>query len=153
VVLVVDLVAAAAVAEALKYAGGQHWIYVFKNSQYEEGTENRMPAYDEGAYLYENLEVSGSTTNVRRVFRACTWVGSSLLNEGFEMLSIEDGLIPNDARIRLRVAKAYEKYSPTNVDPKTTMTEQQLLESTLHVLHEGHGSGADARHRLDVCPR
>jgi len=25
------------------YAGGQHWIYVFKNSQYEEGTENRMP--------------------------------------------------------------------------------------------------------------
>ena len=22
------------------YAGGQHWIYVFKNSQYEEGTEN-----------------------------------------------------------------------------------------------------------------
>ena len=98
------------------YAGGQHWIYVFKNSQYEEGTENRMPAYDEGAYLYENLEVSGSTTNVRRVFRACTWVGSSLLNDGFELLSIEDGLIPNDARIRLRVAKAYEKYSPTNVD-------------------------------------
>jgi hypothetical protein len=98
------------------YAGGQHWIYVFKNSQYEEGTENRMPAYDEGAYLYENLEVSGSTTNVRRVFRACTWVGSSLLNQDFEMLSIEDGLIPNDARIRLRVAKAYEKYSPTNVD-------------------------------------
>lgn len=103
---------------ATVYAGGQHWIYVFKNSQYEEGTENRMPAYDEGAYLYENLEVSGSTTNVRRVFRACTWVGSSLLNDGFEMLSIEDGLIPNDARIRLRVAKAYEKYSPTNIDPE-----------------------------------
>ena len=98
------------------YAGGQHWIYVFKNSQYEEGSENRMPAYDGGNYLYENLEANASTTTVRRVFRACTWVGSSLLNEDFSMLSPEDGLIPNDVRVRLRVAKAYEKYSPTNLD-------------------------------------
>jgi hypothetical protein len=98
------------------YAGGQHWIYVFKNSQYEEGTENRMPAYDGGNYLWENLENNASTTNVRRVFRACTWVGSSLLNDDFEMLSPEEGLIPNDVRIRLRVAKAYEKWSPTNID-------------------------------------
>ena len=98
------------------YAGGQHWIYVFKNSQYEEGSENRMPAYDGGNYLWTNLEDNPSTTNVRRVFRACTWVGSSLLNEDFEMLSPEDGLIPNDVRIRLRVAKAYEKYSSATLD-------------------------------------
>jgi hypothetical protein len=99
------------------YAGGQHWIYVFKNSQYEEGTENRMPAYDGGNYLWENLEENNaSTTNVRRVFRACTWVGSSLLNDDYEMLSPEEGLIPNDVRIRLRVAKAYEKYSSSNID-------------------------------------
>ena len=98
------------------YAGGQHWIYVFKNSQYEEGTENRMPAYDGGNYLWENLENNASTTNVRRVFRACTWVGSSLLNDDYEMLSPEEGLIPNDVRIRLRVAKAYEKYSSSNID-------------------------------------
>jgi hypothetical protein len=98
------------------YAGGQHWIYVFKNSQYEEGTENRMPAYDGGSYLWENLENNASTTNVRRVFRACTWVGSSLLNDDYEMLSPEEGLIPNDVRIRLRVAKAYEKYSSSNID-------------------------------------
>jgi hypothetical protein len=98
------------------YAGGQHWIYVFKNSQYEEGTENRMPAYDGGNYLWENLENNPSTTNVRRVFRACTWVGSSLLNDDYEMLSPQEGLIPNDVRIRLRIAKAYEKYSPNNID-------------------------------------
>ena len=98
------------------YAGGQHWIYVFKNSQFEEGTENRMPAYDGGNYLWSNLEDNASTTNVRRVFRACTWVGSSLLNDDYEMLSPEEGLIPNDVRIRLRVAKAYEKWSPTQID-------------------------------------
>jgi hypothetical protein len=102
------------------YAGGQHWIYVFKNSRSEEGTDNRMPGYDQGAYLHANLEVDPSTTNVRRVFRSCTWVGSSLLNPDYAMLSVEDGLVPNDVRIRLRVAKAYDKYSPTTIDLTNT---------------------------------
>ena len=78
------------------YAGGQHWIYVFKNSQFEEGLANRMPTYDEGDYLYENLEANPSTPNIRRVFRACTWVGSAINNEDFPMESAEAGLIPND---------------------------------------------------------
>lgn len=98
------------------YAGGQHWIYVFKNSQNEEGSGNRMPTYDKGNYLYDNLEANASTTNVRRVFRSCTWVGSSLTNEDYPMLSPEEGLVPNDCRIRLRVAKQYEKYSPSVID-------------------------------------
>ena len=102
------------------YAGGQHWIYVFKNSQFEEGSSNRMPTYDKGNYMYENLEAAPSTTTVRRVFRACTWVGSSLSNDDFPMLSVEDGLIPNDVRIKLRVSKSYEKYSPLVADVDET---------------------------------
>ena len=102
------------------YAGGQHWIYVFKNSQFEEGSSNRMPSYDAGTYLYDNLEADNSTTNVRRVFRACTWVGSSLSNDDFPMLSVEDGLIPSGARVKLRISKAYEKYSPLVADVSET---------------------------------
>jgi hypothetical protein len=98
------------------YAGGQHWIYVFKNARHEEGSDNRMPAYDGGNYLWQNLESDPNSTNVRRVFRACSWVGSGLVNEDYPLLSVEEGLIPNDCRVRLRVAKAYEKYSPTNFD-------------------------------------
>ncbi len=107
-------------SSSLNYAGGQHWIYVFKNSRSEEGTDNRMPVYDGGQYLYNALEVEPSTTNIRRVFRSCTWVGSAILNPDFELLPIEDGLIPNDVRVKLRVAKAYEKYSPTNFDVENT---------------------------------
>lgn len=95
------------------YAGGQHWIYVFKNSRYEEDNENRMPAYDMGDFLYQNLEADLTSSNQRRVFRSCTWVGSSLLNPDYSMLPIEQGLIPNDVRVKLRIAKAYEKYAPT----------------------------------------
>ena len=98
------------------YAGGQHWIYVFKNAQFEEGSSSRMPAYDKGNYMYTNLEADPSTTNVRRVFRACTWVGSALTHSDFPMASVDDHLVPNDVRIRLRVAKSYDKYSPSTLD-------------------------------------
>ncbi|MDG1262774.1 MAG: T9SS C-terminal target domain-containing protein [Flavobacteriales bacterium] len=99
------------------YAGGQHWIYVFKNSRSEEFNDTRMPAYDAGQHLFESLETNFTVTNQRnRVFRSCTWVGSSLVNEGYEMLSVEDGLIPNDVRISLRVNKEYDKYSPISAD-------------------------------------
>ena len=102
------------------YAGGQHWIYVFKNAQHEEGNANRMPAYDKGNYLYDNLEENASTSNIRRVFRACTWVGSSLTNKDYPMLPVDSGLVPNDCRIRLRVAKQYAKYSPIVNDVEAT---------------------------------
>ena len=107
------------------YAGGQHWIYVFKNSAYEENRLDRVPAYDEGQFLYQMLELEFSTQSVRRAFRSCTWVGSSLLNEDYEMLSVADGLIPNDARIRLRVGKTYEKYTyeTTDWEEETNYTE------------------------------
>jgi hypothetical protein len=98
------------------YAAGQHWIYVFKNNEYESNADNRMPAYDQGAFMYQNLEVDPSVANVRRVFRACTWVGSSRMNPDYEFLPIEQGLIPNDARVRLRVRKPYAKYSPIQRD-------------------------------------
>ena len=98
------------------YAAGQHWIYVFKNARHEEGSDNRMPAYDGGRYIWQNLEFEPNSTNIRRVFRACSWVGSSSVNEDHPLLSVEQGLIPNDCRVRLRVAKAYEKYSATNYD-------------------------------------
>jgi hypothetical protein len=106
------------------YAGGQHWIYVFKNSRSEEATDNRMPVYDGGNYLWEALEGDPSTTNLRRVFRSCTWVGSSVTSADFPMLPVEQGLVPNDVRIKLRVAKPYEKYSATeyNVENVETAT-------------------------------
>jgi hypothetical protein len=98
------------------YAAGQHWIYVFKNGYYEEGNDTRMPAYDSGNYLHEMLEESPTSGNQRRVFRSCSWVGSSRTHEDFPMLSVEDGLIPNDVRIRLRVASTYEQYAHDNYD-------------------------------------
>ena len=98
-----------------QYLGGQHWIYVFKNGQAASGTENRMRAYDKGAFLMEQL-LDPNISSERRAFRDCAWVGSALSNADFPMLPVEDGLIPNETRVSLRVARPYDKYSSTVVN-------------------------------------
>ena len=98
-----------------QYLGGQHWIYVFKNGQAASGTENRMRAYDKGAFLMEQL-LDPNISSERRAFRDCAWVGSALSNADFPMLSVEEGLIPNETRVSLRVARPYDKYSSIVVD-------------------------------------
>jgi hypothetical protein len=95
--------------------GGQHWIYVFKNLRNEVNDDEYMSRYDEGQFIFSQLsDPDLSTANWKKVFRACTWVGSSLVNEDFEMLSPQEGLIPNDVRISLRVAKEYKTFSPSD---------------------------------------
>ena len=101
------------------YAGGQHWIYVFKDGQRQTNQENRMPAYDEGRYAYDKMEADYTSSNrTQRVFRYCAWVGSALVNPDYPLLSPEEGLIPNDVRISLRVAKQYDWFSPISFDPQ-----------------------------------
>jgi hypothetical protein len=107
--------------------GGQHWVYVFKNLRYEDFSATSpasslalAPAYDEGAFLYSKLsDPSISSSNWKKVFRGCTWVGSGLVNPEHPLLSVEEGLIPNDVRISIRVAKPYSSYRYDNADIST----------------------------------
>lgn len=103
--------------------GGQHWIFVFRNAQFEQinTTESLMPRYDSCQYLhgimtttnYGSTVPSGSAfNNLKRAFAACTWVGSSL--SFLPLLSAEQGIIPNDARVSIRVSKPYARWSSTS---------------------------------------
>ena len=96
--------------------GGKHFIYVFNNERRALNETNGMPAYDEGEFLYNSL--LQNTANSRRLaWKACMWVGFPLLNEGEQLLS-------TDARVRLRVARPYEKYATaSNVNDDRPMYE------------------------------
>jgi hypothetical protein len=104
--------------------GGQHWIYVFKNLRWEDYSPSSpssslslSPRYDNGEFLYTQLSnPSLSASNWKKVFRGCTWVGSGLLNPDYNLLSVEEGLIPNPVRISIRVAKRYDDYAYDNPD-------------------------------------
>jgi len=98
--------------------GGQHYIYIFRNIRAEKLSETdrlrNMPSYDYGQYIFENVgsNSSSSFTRRKRVFNAATWVSIPLLDpNGPPYLSLEDGLIPTETTVRIRVARPYEKYA------------------------------------------
>jgi len=80
--------------------GGQHYVYV-------AGTE-----YDECAQLATQL--SGSALAKRNAIKNIKWAGIPLLNQGTEMLTYGEGLIPNDVVIKLRVDNPYKEARGTN---------------------------------------
>ncbi|MEL7161042.1 MAG: hypothetical protein AAFN92_09805, partial [Bacteroidota bacterium] len=75
-------------------AGAQQFFYV-----------TRRP-YDAGVYHHGRF--SRNLTRKRDGVGSVTWAGFPLLLPGTELRSYEDGLIPNDVRIKLRVSSAYD---------------------------------------------
>lgn len=87
--------------------GGKHYVYVFANLD-KEVPGQRVPAYDGGVYLQTMLS-SGSSANEIRVWRSCAWVGMPMLAEDFNFN--DPSQIPTTARVKLRINRAYERYT------------------------------------------
>ncbi|MFT4533073.1 MAG: hypothetical protein ACI9P5_000417 [Saprospiraceae bacterium] len=77
-----------------QFVGGQHYIYV-----------TRQP-YDGCDVLYEKFESSSASKNIDGV-AVITWTAMPVPME--PLLSLEEGLIPNDLTVRLRVQNGYNK--------------------------------------------
>ncbi len=80
------------------YAGGQHFVYVTDSE------------YDECAAIRERLDPNfgASPFRKRRALEQITWSGMLLAAEGTNMLSYDEGLIPNDVTVKLRVDNPYQ---------------------------------------------
>ncbi len=76
-------------------AGGQHYIYVTRQD------------YDECAQLATILKKGTSAFSKRNPIGAITWTCMPLLSKDADLLSINDGLIPNDLVVNLRVNNPY----------------------------------------------
>jgi hypothetical protein len=99
--------------------GGKHYIYVFghnadgtfsNDALLGNGLKN-IPAYDAGRVAHDllaaaatsGLTQSASDSYKRNVFGDAMWVNMPLVKDGHKFME-------TDVKIRLRVAKAYEKY-------------------------------------------
>lgn len=97
--------------------GGKHFIYI-------SNTE-----YDEGAFFqqqFQNLSVNVATRNV---FKTCIWFSPAMLATGYKMKSWDEGLVPTETKIRLRVQKPYVKKVITGENggyPKYTFSTDSL---------------------------
>ena len=78
------------------YGGGQHFIYVTEE-EYDR-CENLKNLLESNAYL-----------GIRKI----KWAGTIIPEFGEQLLSYEDGIIPNDVLIKLRVDNSYKKYLGT----------------------------------------
>lgn len=110
------------------FFGGQHWIYVFRNAAFEQIPSSGltlMPRYDQGQTFYNIASTtnfngaltptSGGLTAYKTLWASCSWIGSAIkINDQVPFLSVEQGLIPNEARVSIRVSRPYKRWSSTS---------------------------------------
>ena len=79
------------------YAGGQHYVYVTDQE------------YDGCAEIRERLDPAfgASPFRKRRALERITWTGMLYMADGTDALSYDEGLIPNDVTVKLRVDNPY----------------------------------------------
>ena len=77
-------------------AGGMHHIYVTHQE------------YDGCKSLAADLRIGGSQFNKLKGLPFITWTAMPIVNEEDSLLSYEEGLIPNDLTVKIRVDNPYE---------------------------------------------
>ncbi len=94
--------------------GGKHYIYVFRNVDKDHKGADFIGAYDNGQFLNNKLIISGSSSDKRKVWRGCMYVGIPLLAETAQGLSDPNdpySYIESDVKIRIRVANNYRRHA------------------------------------------
>lgn len=82
--------------------GGRHFVYI-SNTKYDRGEE-----------LLRLLKGPNFTKN--NAFRTFQWMGVPLINRGFNLKPLREGLIPTETRLKFRVTKPYGRYIPEGMD-------------------------------------
>lgn len=93
-------------------AGGQHYVYVFRNDARRDNRTDRVPMYEGGTYIFNSMHATSPTVR-RSVYRGMDWVAFPLLNQGNVYRSFDDGLLPGDARVQVSLGRPYEAYATT----------------------------------------
>lgn len=104
--------------------GGQHYIYIFRNERRLTEDPASVPMYDYGEFVREKVTQTIPPTTYQEFWKNASWVMAPLAEE---LTSIEEGLIPAETTLKIRVAKPYAKYAPL-------LEEGQIDYSTTSVL-------------------
>ncbi|MCX6186084.1 MAG: T9SS type A sorting domain-containing protein, partial [Bacteroidetes bacterium] len=95
--------------------GGKHYVYIMGNKKFKSGTNVVGTRYDECA-SYASILNDASITNKslrrRLIFSQAMWVTMPMVknDKNINLASIEGGIVPNEATVKLRVKRPYAKY-------------------------------------------
>jgi len=80
--------------------GGEHYVYVM-NSRYDGGERYRS--------MLVEAALTNSTSVKKAVYDEAMWVAIPYLTPGFDLVSLENGIVPSSVSMKVRVAKAYKE--------------------------------------------
>lgn len=107
--------------------GGKHYTYI-SNTTYDGGATFMTYFNDPGQVNDPKQDFA-----VRKILERCTWATMPMLEFGAELLSFEQGLIPTETKVKLRVSKPYERKEVTNENqgkPKYQFSTKGLAPAT-----------------------
>lgn len=104
--------------------GGMHNIYVMASiSAYEIGNSGGYATtYDGCESYYRFLDPNSSdatSIRTRGVWSSAAWVMPAMLAEGYALRSWEDGIVPTETRISVRINRPYQTFA-TSENPEET---------------------------------
>jgi hypothetical protein len=100
--------------------GGKHYVYIMDHATRNmQGRIYNFPAYDACRYIKNGYSLFDIPSFLYELswYSTASWVGMPLSVDGKEWLN-------NDVKIRIRVAKSYEKYYSTQLDSLSIANSQ-----------------------------
>lgn len=133
--------------------GGKHWVYVMDAraglSSYKDAT-----VYDHGeSYLnyYKDNGYSLSTTKSKYFWSQCMYVMLPIMAYPNKVKSIEDGIVPNEAKIRIRIEKPYETFK-TSTTPENNNIPFYKFTTKEIAMANSQELGENAMERINIVP-
>jgi hypothetical protein len=98
--------------------GGMHYIYVFGHNA--DDKDKDVPMYDECRFFHNKLDsATTANNNKRNIWKDAMYVSLPALDAAYDDLSFPNknfaASIPSDVRIKIRVAKNYRTYTPSDI--------------------------------------
>jgi hypothetical protein len=103
------------------FFGGKHFVYVM-NTRYDEGQYNKNvmdtlfnrfrcipPGTLESVDNCANTRIRETPLN-DSIYKKIMWVGAFTFADGFTAKSMADGIVPNEAKVRIRVTNAFGNF-------------------------------------------
>lgn len=152
--------------------GGKHYIYIMNSSSTRDDAEDIATAYDKGETYHDVLQ-DGNSQEMLDLFGSAMWVMVPTLAKDFEYNSLEEGLIPTETKIELRVDVPYQTYDADegnnlpeytfNTEGLATQTSEAMGKSALDMVrvvpnpyyayNEYENSQIDSRVRITNLPQ
>lgn len=148
---------AAAQYEIDKYPwGGKHWIYIMdsKPANIFSNTFKYNAVYDHAdKYMefFKKENYSPSTVDARKFWTQGMYTMLPIMSYPYKTTSISEGLVPNEAKIRIRLQKPYAAYktsdNPVNNNLPTYRFSTSEIAMTL-----GEDLGKNAMEKINIVP-